>query len=79
MKRAFMALFVALTLGFGPVACSGKLLGGAALGVAGAGAAYEYNNKRQMDQLNEDYKSGKINQQEYDSRKNQIEKGSIIY
>jgi len=49
-------------------------LGGAAAGVGG----YEYNAKRQRDQLEEDLKSGKINQQEYEIRKDQLEKGSLF-
>ena len=54
-------------------------LGGAAVGAAGTGAAYEYSAKRQLDALEEDYKSGNITREEYESRKKQIEKGSIIY
>ena len=53
--------------------------GGAAVGAAGAGAAYEYSNKRQMDRLEEDYEAGNITTEEYESRKRQIEEGSIIY
>jgi hypothetical protein len=52
---------------------------GAAVGVLGTGAAYEYQNKRQMDQLELEYKEGKINEQEYNTRKEQIQRGSIIY
>ena len=44
-----------------------------------AAAAYEVQNKRQMDQLNEDYDNGKISKEEYESRKKRIEKGSIVY
>jgi len=66
-------------LGAGQYGCSGKFWGGAAVGAAGAGAAYEIQNKRQMDKLEEDYKNGKISREEYESRKKQIEKGSIIY
>jgi hypothetical protein len=54
-------------------------LGGAAVGATGAGAAYEINNKRQLDRLEEDYRSGRINREEYEDRKQQIERGSIIY
>jgi len=43
------------------------------------GAGYEINNKRQMDQLEDDYKNERISRQEYESRKRQIESGSIIY
>ncbi|MPZ76268.1 MAG: hypothetical protein GEU77_07060 [Deltaproteobacteria bacterium] len=54
-------------------------LGGAAAGGLAAGAGYEYQAKRQMDQLDEDYKNKRISREEYDDRRKQIEKGSIIY
>lgn len=52
----------------------GGALGGAAVGVG----AYEYSAHRQMDQLNNDYKAGRIDRREYEIRKNQIEKGSLF-
>jgi len=58
--------------------CSGQFWGGAATGALATGAGYEIQAKSQMDKLEEDYKSGKINRQEYEARKQQIEKGSII-
>jgi RecA/RadA recombinase len=39
----------------------------------------EINAKRQMDQLEDDYKKEKISRREYEERKAQIERGSIIY
>lgn len=59
--------------------CGRGTLGGAAIGAAGVGAAYEYQNKRQMDRLNEDFQAGRISRDEYDRRKRDIESGSIIY
>jgi len=59
--------------------CGRGTLGGAAIGAAGVGAAYEYQNKRQMDRLNEDFQAGRISKDEYDRRKKDIESGSIIY
>lgn len=32
-----------------------------------------------MNQLEDDYKNEKISRREYDSRKSQLEKGSIVY
>ncbi|GFO64105.1 hypothetical protein M1B72_11770 [Geomonas paludis] len=52
----------------------GGALGGAALGVGG----YEYSAHRQMQQVENDYKAGRINKREYEIRKNQIEKGSLF-
>ena len=54
-------------------------LGGAAVGAAGTGAAYEYNAHSQMSKLEDDYKAERISRREYDSRNSRIEKGSIIY
>lgn len=59
--------------------CSGQFWGGAATGALATGAGYEIQAKRQMDRLEEDYKTGRIDRKEYDSRKQQIERGSIIY
>lgn len=63
--------------GFSQSGCA--FLGGAAAGTLATGAGYEINNKRQMDQLEDDYKNERISRQEYESRKRQIESGSIIY
>lgn len=49
-------------------------LGGAAVGAGG----YELHLKNQKDRIDEDLKSGKITQQEYDIRKSQIERDSLI-
>ncbi|HEV8343243.1 MAG TPA: hypothetical protein VGR30_12805 [Candidatus Binatia bacterium] len=76
MRRLILALALAVVSSWG---CSGQFWGGAAAGALGAGAGYEIQSKRQMDRLEDDYKSGKIDRREYESRKQQIEKGSIIY
>jgi hypothetical protein len=56
-----------------------QFLGGAATGALATGAGYEIQAKRQMDKLDDDYKSRRISREEYESRKRQIESGSIIY
>jgi osmotically-inducible protein OsmY len=76
MKRLILALALAAVSSWG---CSGQFWGGAAAGALGAGAGYEIQSKRQMDRLEDDYKSGKVDRREYETRKQQIEKGSIIY
>jgi hypothetical protein len=73
-KLLFVLLAVASLAQWG---CA--FLGGAAVGATGAGAAYEINNKRQMDRLEDDYRAGRISREEYEDRKRQIQKGSIIY
>ena len=76
IKNTCLVLFLLTTVLFGG-ACNFE--GGAAVGTADAGEAYEYGAKRQMDRLEEDYKAGNITTEEYLSRKKQIEEGSIIY
>jgi hypothetical protein len=75
MKKALFLLLAAVCLA--QWGCA--FLGGAAVGATGAGAAYEYSNKRQMDRLEEDYRSGRVSREEYEDRKRQIQQGSIIY
>ncbi|HHO48235.1 MAG TPA: hypothetical protein ENN06_07255 [Desulfobacteraceae bacterium] len=79
MGKQIIVLILALLLGSLTAGCSRDLVGGAVLGGAGVGAAYEYQNKRQMDRLEEDFKAGRIDREEYLKRKEQISKGSIIY
>lgn len=56
-----------------------EFIGGAAVGGLATGAGYEINARRQMDRLEEDYRNERISRQEYESRKSQIESGSIFY
>lgn len=68
----------ALVLGVMLCGCS-NMMGGVAGGVVGAGAGYELAARRQMERLDSDLNSKKIDQKEYDIRKNQIERGSLVY
>jgi len=76
MKGYFLALSFA---GLVFAGCSPAFWGGAATGVLGAGAGYEINAKRQMDKLEDDYRNERISRRQYEDRKQQIERGSIIY
>lgn len=58
--------------------CSSKT-GNIAVGAGAAGAAYEYSNKRQIENLDRDLQEGKISQEEYDRRRKEIENRSIVY
>lgn len=74
MKKYFaLLIFLALT----QAGC--EFLAGGATGALVTGAGYEIQAKRQMDKLEEDYKNERISRAEYESRKRQIESGSIIY
>lgn len=81
MKKMTLSLMLVFILGSGGLAtgCSKSFWGGAAAGAVGTGAAYEVNQKRQMDRLKEDRASGRITEEQYQERKQQIEKGSLVY
>jgi hypothetical protein len=72
-----LMLILVLMLGVAQSGCA--FLGGAAVGALGTSAGYEINAKSKMDQLEDDYKNEKISRREYEARKSQLEKGSIIY
>jgi len=72
-----LMLVLVLMAGLGQGGC--EFIGGAAVGAGAAGAGYEVQAYRQMQKLEEDYKAEKISRAEYESRKKQIEAGSLIY
>jgi hypothetical protein len=72
-----LMLVLVLMVAVGQSGCA--FLGGAAVGALGTSAGYEINAKSKMDQLENDYKAERISRKEYEARKSQIEKGSIIY
>lgn len=74
MKKLLLLVMLASTAHWG---C--EFLGGAAAGALATGAGYEYNSKRQMDKLEDDYKNERISRAQYEARKKQIESGSIVY
>jgi hypothetical protein len=76
MKK--MKMFLLTIAGVTLMGCSGQFWGGAAGGAVGAGAGYEYNANKEMKRIDAALKDGKMTQQEYDIRKNQIERMSII-
>jgi hypothetical protein len=59
--------------------CGCEFMAGAATGALATSAGYELNAKRQMDRLEDDYRHERISRREYEQRKSQIERGSIIY
>lgn len=69
-----------LLLLLGNLAMAGcEFVAGAATGALATGAGYEINAKRQMDRLDDDYRGERISRREYERRRGQIERGSIIY
>jgi len=77
MKKLLLSALLVSML-FGLSACSGAFWGGAGGGTLAAGAGYEVNAKMQKDRIQKDLDEGKITQEEYDIRKNQIERMSVI-
>ena len=76
MSRSAVTGFLLVALVASLSACSTREV---ATGAAVGGAAYEYSNKRAMDQLKEDLNAGRITQEEYDRRKKEIEGRSLVY
>ena len=74
MKR-YMAVVILMSLS--QWGCA--FMGGAAVGALATGAGYEVQAKRQLDKVEDDYRHERISHREYESRKQQIEAGSIIY
>jgi hypothetical protein len=72
--------FMAAVLLLGNLVLTGcEFVAGAATGALATGAGYEINSNRQLDRLEDDYRRERISRREYQERKNQIERGSIIY
>ncbi len=78
MKKTLL-VSVLLSMVLGLSACSGAFWTGAGGGTVATGAGYEVNAKMQMDRIKKDLDAGKINQAEYDIRKDQIKRMSIAY
>jgi uncharacterized membrane protein len=76
MYRKIGSAIGAAAIGVSLAACSTEQVVG---GVAAGGAAYEFSNKRAMDDLESDLASGRITRDEYERRKQQIEERSLVY
>ena len=75
MTRILLILMLVLPMFLMSSGCESKW-GTAGLGAAGGG--YEYNAKREMDRIEADYKAGRIDQREYEIRKDQIQRMSVL-
>jgi hypothetical protein len=76
MKRLIGTLML---LGLGLAGCSPHFWGGAAVGALATGAGYELNSAREMDRVRDAYRDERIGRREYEARRRQIERGSILY
>jgi hypothetical protein len=80
MKKVLLvgSLLLFFTVGSGCSSKAGNVGLGAGVGaVAGAGG-YEYHLKRQKEKVEEDLKSGSIDQKEHDIRIDQIKRDSLL-
>lgn len=77
-KIILLFALLSLAIASGCASREGSAVGGALGGAAVGAGAYEYSSHRQMQQLEDDYKAGRIDKREYDIRKDQIKRGSIL-
>lgn len=60
------------------VGCANKAVG-TAVGVGAAGVGYEAYNKKRLDDNEDDLREGRINREQYEQRKDEIEGRSAVY
>jgi len=81
MKKSLLTAMFVFSLFLMMCGCESKW-GSAGLGAAGgavaAGGGYEYVIDREMKKIEQDLKDGKIDQREYEIRKDQIQRMSIL-
>lgn len=75
-KTCFCLLTLLAYLGL--AGCSAKFLGGTALGAVGVGGGYEYKAKQEMDRIKKELDEGKMSKEEYEIRKDQIKRMSVL-
>lgn len=81
MKMIILATVLTLSLCLILMGCesSWQTAGlGAAGGAVAAGGSYEYVSNREMERIEQDYKDGKMDQEEYEIRKDQIQRMSLL-
>jgi hypothetical protein len=78
-RAAMKKMIPVVILGLVLCGCSGKFWGGLAGGAAGTATGYELKARQQIKALDDDLANKRIDQKEYDIRKSQIERGSLVY
>lgn len=77
MKRIPLVVVIFLSAVLSLSGCSKSFYGGAAVGAAGAGAAYEYQARDAIKDLEKERSEGRISQEEYERRKKEIQERSL--
>jgi hypothetical protein len=81
-RKAVTATALAMVLGASltTTGCAPRTTtGGAVVGGAAVGGVYEYQNKRALDALEQQFRRGEITREEYDRRRREISRRSLIY
>jgi hypothetical protein len=81
MKKILLTAMIVLSLSLICGGCEsswGSAGLGAAGGAAAAGGGYEYVINREMNRIEDAYKAGEMDQREYEIRKDQIERMSLL-
>lgn len=79
MKRSlFLVMALALLAAPGCATKTGSAGAGAIGGAAVGGGAYEYRMNEELKRIEEEFKAGKMDQREYEIRRDQIMRMSII-
>lgn len=59
--------------------CANRHVAGGLIGGAAVGGAYEYQNKRALDRLEHQRRTGRISEEEYRRRREEIDDRSLLY
>ena len=77
MRNVSVAM-VCLALLTGCASTAGKAVLSGAVGAGAAGGGYELHLKNQKNRVEEDFKAGRIDKREYEIRKDQIARDSLL-
>ncbi len=78
MKAINLLIMTLLAATLAISGCSRQAAGGAAVGAIGVGGVYEYQAHRAMQELEQERAAGAITEEEYERRKREIERRSIL-
>lgn len=79
MKNTLLILAMLAPLALSGCATkTGSATAGAVGGVAAGGGAYEYRLHEEIKRLDDDFKAGRMDKKEYDIRKDEIQRMSVL-